>query len=94
MEETGKKSDVAVAEALLSVEVVEKPQFTNLLKDVKVSMGRPVQFQVEAIGKPLPVITWLKDNFAIAPSPEYQVRFLIKKKNQSFIEVFISINNH
>lgn len=43
------------------------------MKDIQVSQGRSVSFQVQVTGSPTPVITWLKDNFLFSPDHEYQV---------------------
>ena len=63
----------AETELIVSCEVVEAPRFTKFITDIKVKQGWPATFEVIALGKPSPDISWLRDNFAISPSPEYQV---------------------
>ena len=64
----------AAADSSVPNEELEAPKFTKIISDVKVSQGRPVAFEVVAVGKPQPIISWFKDNCVLSPTHEYQVQ--------------------
>lgn len=54
----------------------EAPRFTKIMSNLKVTQGRVAVFEVAVVGKPQPIVSWLKDNQALAPAHEYQVTSL------------------
>lgn len=48
-------------------ETLERPQFTEKLRNISVKEGTLVELAVKAIGNPLPDIVWLKNSDIISP---------------------------
>lgn len=45
-----------------------KPAFVKPLKDLKVTIGQPLNLEAEIVGFPSPEIKWLKDGTPLRPS--------------------------
>ena len=54
----------------------EKPLFTALLKDRSIENGSVARFDVRVRGKPIPAITWYKDNKRITPESFPHIKIL------------------
>lgn len=63
----------AVAETGEKGETVP-PNFTQKVNPVVAAAGKDAVFRCTFIGKPVPVVTWTKENAPIQPSSKYQVR--------------------
>ena len=53
----------------------EAPHFTEPLQPAIVQPGEPARLSCTVVAKPVPTITWYKEEEQIFPGPDYQVSY-------------------
>nr|XP_006823016.1 PREDICTED: titin-like [Saccoglossus kowalevskii] len=80
--------EVAAEKVAEPQEALKAPYFIDQLKDKDATDGDPVQFVCKVTGKPLPVITWYRNDELIKPSQDFKQTYTNEIAVLDIVEVF------